>query len=626
MPTSVISGTSDDAAVSAGHRAGQGIHLSLPPDRRRTRTKSSRRATTIAFTASDAPTPAMSSSSKSTPTQPSSTPMSTRPAAPPPTTSNGVSTKATGNTGPGSRTAHSLHQRRDPRSASSPRAERGRPITTASSPRTTPASFTGGDNEFTTFAPPPDQVDSCSNAHVGSRPAPLFCSDCRAYELVSAEDTGGYNVESDLVPGQTPFGGYPTGRREGSLRRPQRRDPRALEPDESWRRSLRRDPRLRTAGRPNTSGSPPTSRAGPAGRSPRRWRAPTKALEHLRVRRRGDLRALLRRRLGERAAADARRRADQGNGGIARTQRRPGGRIVKRFSADGSHFLFGSTAKFETDANSNGTDTTIYDRDLDADTTQVVSKLPNGNTIANGRGSRGARHLRRRLPDRDRPAGLDRRRGQSLLPPLHARRVEPGDDRPDSGGDERCSLRRDDERRQHASTSPPATHSDRRRDQDTDTSADIYRADVGSCERDPDPGLRQAGAGPGGAGDTDACDPAGDDCERTLEHRRLDGRLQRDRDRRRRRRRDRERGPLLPLTRGARLHPTRATAGRGRSESLSGDEPGRRRISSRPSSRSSNGPEEPIKHMFSQRLLRLVRERHRGGCRAERRRLRLRHR
>lgn len=51
--------------------------------------------------------------------------------------------------------------------------------------------------------------DPCSNALVRkqTRTAALF--DCRAYELVSDEFTGGYDVVSDLVPGQVPFQGYP---------------------------------------------------------------------------------------------------------------------------------------------------------------------------------------------------------------------------------------------------------------------------------------------------------------------------------------------------------------------------------------------------------------------------------
>jgi hypothetical protein len=51
--------------------------------------------------------------------------------------------------------------------------------------------------------------DPCPNALVRkqTRTAALF--DCRAYELVSDEFTGGYDVISDLVPGQVPFQGYP---------------------------------------------------------------------------------------------------------------------------------------------------------------------------------------------------------------------------------------------------------------------------------------------------------------------------------------------------------------------------------------------------------------------------------
>jgi NHL repeat len=51
--------------------------------------------------------------------------------------------------------------------------------------------------------------DPCPNALVRkqTRTAALF--DCRAYELVSDEFTGGYDVISDLIPGQVPFQGYP---------------------------------------------------------------------------------------------------------------------------------------------------------------------------------------------------------------------------------------------------------------------------------------------------------------------------------------------------------------------------------------------------------------------------------
>ena len=52
-------------------------------------------------------------------------------------------------------------------------------------------------------------TDPCLNAHVRQQTSASQLPDCRAYELVSAANTGGYAVESNLVEGQTPFGGYP---------------------------------------------------------------------------------------------------------------------------------------------------------------------------------------------------------------------------------------------------------------------------------------------------------------------------------------------------------------------------------------------------------------------------------
>ena len=71
----------------------------------------------------------------------------------------------------------------------------------------TSAARPGTDRTFTTFSPP--FTDPCPNAHVRQQTGAALLLDCRAYELVSAANTGGYDVESDLVAGQTPFGGYP---------------------------------------------------------------------------------------------------------------------------------------------------------------------------------------------------------------------------------------------------------------------------------------------------------------------------------------------------------------------------------------------------------------------------------
>ena len=52
-------------------------------------------------------------------------------------------------------------------------------------------------------------VDPCPNALARKQTTAQRLPDCRAYELVSASDTGGYDVESYLAPGQNPFAGFP---------------------------------------------------------------------------------------------------------------------------------------------------------------------------------------------------------------------------------------------------------------------------------------------------------------------------------------------------------------------------------------------------------------------------------
>ena len=55
----------------------------------------------------------------------------------------------------------------------------------------------------------PRSTTTCPNAHVRQQTGAALLLDCRAYELVSAANAGGYDVESDLIAGQAPFGGYP---------------------------------------------------------------------------------------------------------------------------------------------------------------------------------------------------------------------------------------------------------------------------------------------------------------------------------------------------------------------------------------------------------------------------------
>ena len=62
--------------------------------------------------------------------------------------------------------------------------------------------------EFTTYVPD-SGVDTCGNAEVRRQTEGSLLPDCRAYELVSAADQGGYDVESELAAGQNQLDAYP---------------------------------------------------------------------------------------------------------------------------------------------------------------------------------------------------------------------------------------------------------------------------------------------------------------------------------------------------------------------------------------------------------------------------------
>ena len=62
---------------------------------------------------------------------------------------------------------------------------------------------------FTTLPFIPPINDPCPNAHVRQQTGAAQLLDCRAYELVSAANSDGYDVESNLIAGQVPYPGYP---------------------------------------------------------------------------------------------------------------------------------------------------------------------------------------------------------------------------------------------------------------------------------------------------------------------------------------------------------------------------------------------------------------------------------
>ena len=242
----------------------------------------------------------------------------------------------------------------------------------------------GPDRSFTTYPTPPGGSDPCPNALVRQQTGARALLDCRAYELVSARNTGGSDVESSLVPGQLPYGGYPhaTDRvlyalHAGAL------------PDPGQPTNRGPDPYLATRGADGWStryvGIPANVNdvTGPfsstlAEASPgldafafggKDLCDPcfTEGIETgLPVRTSGgDLIQGMAGSLDPGATAAAE------------------GHVGRHFSADGTQLVFGSRAELEPDANDEG-DVTIYSRDLGTGLTKIVSKTPGGTTMGGG--------------------------------------------------------------------------------------------------------------------------------------------------------------------------------------------------------------------------------------------------
>ena len=218
--------------------------------------------------------------------------------------------------------------------------------------------------------------------------------------------------------GQTPFAGYPeaespsrvlyavhdggipgTGNPDQPRPRPLRRHPRRRRLDHRIRRHPRRRPLRDSALRLD----PLRSRRGP---------------RHLRLRRPRRLLALLCRRLHRHPGPPARRRTGPGHG-AARSDPGPE-RQTRRLHRQGplrqrQPLRLRLDLPVRARRQRNG-DISIYDRNLKTEETHVVSKTPGGGTIpclsedCASDEDRRARHLRRRLPHPDRPAGLERSR------------------------------------------------------------------------------------------------------------------------------------------------------------------------------------------------------------------------
>ena len=355
---------------------------------------------------------------------------------------------------------------------------------------------------------------TCPNSLARQQTGAANLLDCRAYELVSAADAGGYSVESDLVPGQTPYGGYPQAGNpprvlyavhDGGI--PGTDDPTNRGPDpyvatrtaNGWSTEYVGIPaNIDPASDPFSStlaeASPNLETFAFAGQN---LCAPcfgsgieTGIPLHLPN---GSL--------------------VQGMAGSINpgSEAKPDGHIAKYFSADGSHFIFGSTSQFEPDANNNG-DVSIYDRDLSTGETHVVSKTPSGENLPCLQGA-GSCHS---PGDPNGIAELDVSKDGSRI--IVAQKVSEDADHnvywhpymnigdssktidlaPGSTSGVLYDGMSEDGSKVFFTTT------DKLLAADTDESADIYEAEVGS---EGNLNLQLLSSGTEGAGNSDACDP-----------------------------------------------------------------------------------------------------------------------
>jgi hypothetical protein len=352
--------------------------------------------------------------------------------------------------------------------------------------------------EFTTYVADPG-TDPCPNAQARQQSSSSLLPDCRGYELVTARNTGGYDVVSDIVPGQDPLDAYPYaadrmlysvhfGLIPGMAGSPTNfgLDPYLATRDEAAQEWTTKYVGLPADGMadPGAFGSPifgadsalsTFAFGGPDICDPCYGDGSTN------VPVRGSDGTLYKGMAGTTNPADL----------------DPAGEVRKAMSADGSHLVFGATKKLESTGLEGGL--TIYQRALPSGPTEVVSTMPDGSTMTGevaelDQSSDGSRVLIGKKVGED----VD---GNEFFDLYMHRAGNPNSILvADTSNGVSFNGMTDDGSMVYFSTEDQL-------DGDTDTSVDFFRAEVGTTSPAP---ITWVSNGESGTGNVDSCEPVTD--------------------------------------------------------------------------------------------------------------------
>jgi hypothetical protein len=361
----------------------------------------------------------------------------------------------------------------------------------------------GSEGHFHTY-PVPTFDPGCPNNLARQQTHAALLLDCRAYELVSPEEQGGYDVESTVVPGQDPFGGYPLahdkalfGIHDGGIPGVGKPTNRGIDPYVASR-----DPKLERwnteyvgipADAPSTAPFSSTVAGSDPGLNTFAFGGPEICNPCF-----ND------------GSAGLPLHSPDGSlvQGMVGSEAVPYpvavGEVRKHFSGDGSHFVFGSEQKFEPAGNPNNGNVTIYDRNLASGATQVVSTSTAGATLADGSSvaeldisTDGSRILIGDLVDTD----TEGNRYWHLY--MHIGNTSDSIDlTPGTASGVLYDGMTSDGSMVFFTTSDALSGA---AGGDGDNSADLFRSDVASSSST----VTRVSTGVAGTGDTDSCDPSG---------------------------------------------------------------------------------------------------------------------